>query len=251
MAPLLGYTRSRRGPHHLLITTDAQTPVLAAGFPKVKVISLASPALGASFVELILLFEQEEGTAAFLESDLETFIYILEGSCTVDAGPAQVKRMAAGGYLFIPSRHACTLSGPEKNSRVLVFQRKYKEAPEIAPPRMIVGRSGQIQAQPYGGDPDARVQPFLPDEPTFDMAVSLFTLQPGASLPQVAVHGAEHGILLTQGQGIARVEDSWYPVKEGDALWIGAYAPQWFVATGKTPLQFLFFRESNRLPTLA
>ena len=82
--------------------------------------TLISPALGASFLEYLVLFETEAGKIALPENENETFLYILEGSCTVEAGPAQLKRIAAGGYLFIPARHACTVTSPEKDTLVLI-----------------------------------------------------------------------------------------------------------------------------------
>jgi (S)-ureidoglycine aminohydrolase len=256
MATLLGHTRTRNGARHAVLSSDSHTPHAAAGLEKGRVATLISPRLGASFLVTILAFDTEDGKAAFPENDTETFVYVLEGACTADAGPAQVKRLSAGGYLFVPARQNCNLSSPDAGTRLLIFKKKFQEAPltatgapSLPPPRMIVGRSGQVQPQPYQGDPDTRIQSLLPDEPNFDIAVCLFTFQPGASLPQVTQAAGDHGYLFLQVQGILRLEESWYPVREGDAAWTGAHCPQWFVATGKTPAQFLFIREANRFPS--
>ena len=40
---------------------------------------------------------------------------------------------------------------------------------------------------------------------------------------------------MLEGQGVYRLGDSWYPVREGDAIWMAPYCPQWFVAMGKGP----------------
>lgn len=255
MAILLGHTRTRSGSRHAVLSADSHAPLPAAGLEKGRVTTLISPRLGASFLVTLLEFDGEEAKVSFPEGESETFVYVLEGACTVDAGPAQVKRLSSGGYLFVPPRQNCNLSGPDQGTRLVVFQKKFRDAPltatgtpSLPPPRMIVGRSGQVQPQPYQGDPDTRFQSLLPDEPNFDIAVLLFTFQPGASLPQVTQAAGDHGFLFLQGQGILRLEESWYPVKEGDVAWTGAHCPQWFVATGKTPAQFLFFREANRFP---
>ncbi|MEZ4556832.1 MAG: hypothetical protein R2851_15010 [Caldilineaceae bacterium] len=34
----------------------------------------------------------------------------------------------------------------------------------------------------------------------------------------VEVHVMEHGLLLLQGHGIYRLNDSWYPIQAGDAV---------------------------------
>ena len=48
------------------------------------------------------------------------------------------------------------------------------------------------------------------------------------------------------GDGIYRMEDSWYPVQAGDAIWMTPYCAQWFVAMGKTPASYLYYKDVNR-----
>ena len=250
MAILLGHTRTRVTSRHALVTQDTLNFLPVVGLTKAKIATLLSSGLGSRFFSGLLLFEND-GAATLQESGTETFLYVLAGGCTVDAGPAQVKRIAPGGYLYIPAHHACILSGAEAETQILIVQKAYRPLPDVPTPRMIVGRGGQVQPQPYQGDPDTRIQPFLPDEPGFDMAVALFTFQPGASFQGAGVHGVEHGLFFLQGQGICRLDDSWYPIKDGDAVWAAPLCPQWFVATGKTPAQFLLFREANRMPEVS
>ena len=81
---------------------------------------------------------------------------------------------------------------------------------------------------------------------SFDMAVNIFNYQPGAHLPFVETHIMEHGLLMLEGKGVYRLEDSWYPVAEGDCIWMAAYCPQWFVAMGKTRASYLYYKNVNR-----
>jgi len=92
------------------------------------------------------------------------------------------------------------------------------------------------------------LQMLLPDNPAFDMAVNIFTFQPGAAPPFVDSHIMEHGSLMLNGQGIYRLESDWYPVQAGDVVWMAPYCPQWFVAMGKTPASFIYFEDVNRDP---
>jgi (S)-ureidoglycine aminohydrolase len=110
----------------------------------------------------------------------------------------------------------------------------------------VVGRENQISGQPYLGDEDALLKILLPDHPSFDMAVNLFTYQPGACLPFVETHIMEHGLLMLDGQGIYRLEDRWYPVTAGDCIWMAPYCPQWFTAMGKSPARYLYYKDVNR-----
>jgi (S)-ureidoglycine aminohydrolase len=58
----------------------------------------------------------------------------------------------------------------------------------------------------------------------------------------------EHGLLMLEGQGVYRLGDSWYPVREGDAIWMAPFCPQWFVAMGKGPARYLYYKDVNRDP---
>ena len=120
--------------------------------------------------------------------------------------------------------------------------------PGIAKPAALVGHARDVKGQPFLGNEDARLQVLLPDQPAFDMAVNIFTYQPGATLPFVETHIMEHGMLILSGQGIYRLDNDWYPVKAGDVIWLGAYCPQWFVAMGKTPASYIYYKDVNRDP---
>jgi (S)-ureidoglycine aminohydrolase len=53
---------------------------------------------------------------------------------------------------------------------------------------------------------------------------------------------------MLAGQGVYRLADSWYPVQEGDVIWMASYCPQWFVAMGKEPARYLYYKDVNRIP---
>ena len=78
------------------------------------------------------------------------------------------------------------------------------------------------------------------------MAVNVFTYQSGAALPFVETHIMEHGLYMSAGQGVYRLNQCWYPVTAGDSIWMAAYCPQWFVAMGKTPARYVYYKDVNR-----
>ena len=110
----------------------------------------------------------------------------------------------------------------------------------------MIGAADRIRGEPFLGDPAACLQELLPDVPAFDLAVNIFTYQPGAMLPLVETHVMEHGLLMLSGQGIYRLEDAWYPVQAGDVIWMAPYCPQWFVAMGKQAASYLYYKNVNR-----
>src|SRR5262249_56729405 len=123
--------------------------------------------------------------------------------------------------------------GAARAARMNVFENR--SAPLAGPPvpKPVVGPERDVAGQPFLGDPDARLQVLLPDEPAFDLAVNVFRFRPGATLPMVEIHVMEHGLLMLEGQGVYRLGDSWYPVRAGDVIWMRSFCPQWFVAMGK------------------
>ena len=85
------------------------------------------------------------------------------------------------------------------------------------------------------------VKKFLPEHPSFDLAVNVMTFQPGTPLPFVETHIMEHGLLMLSGGGVYKVEEVWYPVKEGDVIWMGPllFAVVWSVGQGACELSAL------------
>ena len=43
-----------------------------------------------------------------------------------------------------------------------------------------------------------------------------------------------------------RLGDAWYPVQQGDVIWMAPFCPQWFVAMGKAPARYLYYKDVNR-----
>ncbi len=58
-----------------------------------------------------------------------------------------------------------------------------------------------------------------------DMAINIFTYDPGATLPFVESHVMEHGMMFLEGGGVYRLDADWHPVTAGDAIWLAAYLP--------------------------
>ena len=111
------------------------------------------------------------------------------------------------------------------------------------------GEPFMVLSTPGGDNQDqALLQVLLPDDSRFDMAVNIFTYQPGATLPFVETHIMEHGLLMLAGQGVYRLNGDWHPVQAGDVIWMASYCPQWFVAMGAEPASYIYYKDVNRAP---
>jgi (S)-ureidoglycine aminohydrolase len=240
-----GQTRTRIATRHALIAPDGHVKSNVPGIVGAATTVLISEAMGAKFTQLLVTFGAG-GSATFPASEIETVGYLETGGGTVEIGGAAKQRVAVGSYFFAPAGQPWSLAGAKRGTRLTLFQKKFVPLPGVKAPQAIVGDATRVKGEPFLGDPDARLQVLLPDEPAFDLAVNIFTYQPGATLPFVETHIMEHGLLMLAGQGIYRLEDSWYPVAAGDAIWMAPYCPQWFVAMGKQPASYLYYKDVNR-----
>jgi len=239
-----GHTRTRVAARHALIAPDGHVPSNVPGIAGATAVILINPAMGANFAQLLVTFAAG-GRAALPANDIETCGYFAIGGGTVAIGRLR-KKVAAGGFFFAPAGQAWSITAPRRGTQVTLFQKKYAPLAGTAAPRALIGDAHRVKGQPFLGDPDARLQVLLPDEPAFDMAVNIFTYKSGATLPFVETHVMEHGLIMLSGQGVYRLEDSWYPVAAGDVIWMAPFCPQWFVATGKTSASYLYYKDVNR-----
>jgi (S)-ureidoglycine aminohydrolase len=239
-----GQTRTRIATRHALIAPDGHVKSNIPGITGAATVVLINPPMGARFTQLLVTFESG-GKLSLPGSKLETAGYFETGGGVLAIG-AQKKRCEAGGYFFAPAGEAWSITAPKRGTRVTLFQKIYEALDDMASPGAIIGDAKDVKGEPFLGDPDARLQVLLPDVPAFDLAMNIFTYQSGATLPFVETHIMEHGLLMLAGQGVYRLEDSWYPVAAGDVIWMAPYCPQWFVAMGKTPASYLYYKDVNR-----
>jgi len=243
---VFGSTRSRVTPHHALITPDCFVPTSPPGWEKTKLFVLISPRMGADFTEYLAVMEPG-GRAGQALAGVERVLYVLDGELSLRTPGGDVT-LKTGGFAYLPPDAGDRPFRALSTCRLNVFEKVYSPYPGTKPPALRHGQEQDVVGDAFMGDPDARLKVLLPTTPDFDLAVNVFTYQPGAALPQVEIHVMEHGLLMLEGQGVYRLGDDWYPVKKDDVIWMAPYCPQWFVAMGKTPARYLYYKDVNRDP---
>lgn len=244
MPELFGTTRAHIAARHALITPENHVTSVLPGLTRATAVVLINPAMGAGFAQLLVSFEP--GGGGTLPGDgLETFGYVMSGGLTATLN-GKKHPLTAGGYFFAPPGCPWSLSAAKKGTRLTFFQKRYAGLAGVEPPPPFAGNAEKVQGAPFLGDPAADLKVLLPDMPAHDWAVNLFTYQPGGHLPFVEVHVMEHGLVMLAGAGVYRLEDRWYPVEAGDVIWMAPYCAQWFVAMGKTPARYLYYKDVNR-----
>lgn len=246
--PIFGTTRTKVAARHALIAPDGHVPSTYPGWEGASGLVMLSPGMGANLTQLSISFEDDERAIAVFPADhFEHAIYIESGQCdiiTLEEGTVSLK---PGGYFFAPPETEVIIEG-EAGVRATVFRKAFAPVSGMDTPPIVYGQADDIVGEPFLGNPNALLQTLLPIDPRFDLAMNIFTYQPGATLPFVETHIMEHGLLMLSGQGIYRLEDEYYPVAAGDVIWMAPYCPQWFVAMGDEPASYLYYKDVHRLP---
>lgn len=239
---IFGQTRSRVTSNYALITPDTHVTSPLLNWTKSECVLHISPEMGARFSQYTAKMESG-GTSGLPAAGVQRFIYVQSGSCTVNADTTT--KLASGGFAFFPAgtEHEIVC---DQAATLVVFEKPYVSRNQPPHPTVVIGDSADVPGEPFMGDEDARLQTLLPIEPQFDMAVNIFTYQPGATLPFVEIHTMEHGLLMLAGQGVYRLGEDYFPVGAGDVIWMASYCPQWFVAMGKTPASYIYYKDIHR-----
>jgi len=247
MNPKPGSTRTVVKRNYALITPDGFVPSVLPGWKNAVVIINIAPVMnGPRFTQIqIALDANSTGTGG--TGTLEHFYYVIAGDCTAQLN-GRKHALTAGSYLFLPPKTTFKFFGATKGTKLLVFRKQFEPLAGEKIPGVIFGHADAIKGQPFLGNEDARLQVLLPDQPAFDLAVNIFTYQPNATLPFVETHIMEHGLLMLKGRGIYRLDADKYPVTAGDVIWMASYCPQWFIAKGKTPASYIYYKDVNREP---
>lgn len=242
-----GSTRSRLARNYAFITPDTHVGSAIVGWQKAVAVVHISPELGARFLQYTVTLETD-AVSAPPGDGIERFVFVLEGRVNLAVG-GTTRELAGGQFAYIPpnTKHQVTTdrSATSPAARLEVFEKRFQPG-QFGPPAVCIGDQASLPGEAFQGDSSLRLQTLLPVEPGFDMAVNIFTYDPGGHLPQVEIHVMEHGLLMLEGTGVYRLGDEWFPVQAGDVIWMASYCPQWFAAMGKTPARYLYYKDLHR-----
>ena len=241
------HTRSVVSSRHALIAPDGHVPSAFPGWEEATGFIMLSPAMGASLSQILITFQEDGGSALFVADQKEHAFYVETGTCRIHHGDGEVIELGASGFAFSPAETACRVVG-SRDARVTVFRKDFEPLAGLELPPVTFGHANEVKGEPFLGNERAVLQTLLPIDPRFDLAINIFTYQPGATLPFVETHMMEHGLLMLSGQGIYRLEGAYYPVEPGDAIWMAPYCPQWFAAIGDVPASYLYYKNIHRMP---
>lgn len=242
MYPRLGLTRTIVRRNYALITPDGQVASVLPGWSACTAYVIISAAMGARVTQLMIDCPYG-ATGRGATGENEWFFYLVSGG-----GEINGQELTAGGFAYVPAGGHYQFAAGGPSTRVLIFRKRHAPIDGGAAPGFLTGQENGIAETPFLGDPHARLKSLLPDAAGWDMAVNIFTYDPGATLPFVETHIMEHGMFFLSGSGVYRLDEDWCPVTAGDAIWIAPYCPQWFIAAGPEPARYIYYKDVNRMP---
>ena len=241
MKPSLGQTRSDIRRNHALLTPESHEWITQPDWPGAELAYLITPDMGAKFAMGLVRCADGLTDIPPAPEGIARFIFVLQGEIGFATGPT----LQPDGYAFLPPNEPLTLNASAGASFVL-FEWRFLARGDIPAP--VFGAVADIEGTPLRGDDWLMVQKMLPTDAGFDGEFNIMNFHPGASLAYVETHFMEHGLLMLDGGGVYRLDDQWYPVGAGDAIWMGSHVPQWFGALGREPSRYLIYKNYNRAP---
>jgi (S)-ureidoglycine aminohydrolase len=254
----LVHTRTRVRERYALMPLEGFPFSKLPACPEAQVRVLASPKLGAGFVQMLV--DLPAGVTFPIErrQGVETFYFVLSGNGTTaertapamglrpghQKAPAQLQ-IVPGGFGLIAPGTACDFKAIEPLS-LLLLEKQYESAPGIELFESLHGNEAEVKKEVWADNPHSLLQCLIPDEIRFDLAMNIFTFDPGFGLPIVETHVMEHGLFFLSGKGVYFLGEDWMEVQADDYIWMAPYCPQSFYATGPTPSRYLYYKNVNR-----
>ena len=242
-------TRSVVRPNHAIISPDGHINSNVPGWTGCTVNVIINEQMGARLCQTLVTLTAEGQLIGETQAS-QIFFYVIEGQ--VEASVANAKHiLPAGQFVYVPLGQRYHFRQATAGTKLLTFHKVYEPLAGQPTPGVVWGdRKDAPYPDSYMNDPALHIQELLPNVPGFDMAVNIFTYDRGGHLPMVETHIMEHGLLYLEGQAIYMLDQQWYPVKAGDAIWMAPYCQQWATAMGQEPSVYIYYKNVNRFPTV-
>lgn len=210
---------------------------------------LAAPAIGfgTAFIHYLIYLDQGGGCdAPEFEAKVEGFVFVLEGQLAVTID-GQVHELTAGGYAFIPAgMNWAVVNRAVPIAKFMWIRKAYEpNGDHVAKP--VVGNDASV-APTYSPVTRQKWTSYLipTDDMAYDMHMNIISFGPGMNIPFIEAHIMEHGLYMLQGRGLYLLNEEWHEVEAGDFIWMRAFCPQAFQASGDVPARYLLYKNVNR-----
>ena len=222
------------------------------GLEGCRVSIVASPKMGASFVEYLVEAAPGGGTVFPFgqQEGVETFFAVVEGEGLLGCGQ-ELAPVGAGGYQYAPAGMGLSFrntgSAPLK---AILYKQRFVPGPGLAEPAPVRGNYQEIPFREYDAMANVWIKDLLPLSMEYDMNFHILSFAPGGCHPFVETHVQEHGAYILEGEGCYLLDQDWQMIKKGDFLWFGPYVAQAAYGVGRVPFTYLYSKDCNRDPEI-
>ena len=234
---------------YALIDVDGTVKNTIPGFVGCDITILASPKMGASFVDYVATVHPGGGNrTGFGDDGIECLLYVFSGELYVQVGGKEAA-LTAGGYAFSsPLETLCFENRSQNPAEILLYKRRYKPAKGVGMPASIIGNAHDLEVIAYEGMKEVSFCSFLPTENlSYDMNFHILSFEAGASHGYVETHVQEHGAYVYSGAGMYNLGNEWMPVVKGDYLFMASYVQQAAYGTSTDePFAYIYSKDCNR-----
>src|SRR5687767_2349228 len=205
----LVHSRTRVRQRYALMPLEGFPVSRLPAWPDAQVKVLASPALGAQFVQYLI--DLPAGSRGSFPADglLETFFFVLSGAGRFSDGAGVEVPLKPGSYGLTPPGMDSDVAAAGEALRLVVLRKRYEPAPGVDLFRGYYANEAEVKKEVWADNPHSLLQTLIPDEFRYDMAMNVFTFSPGHGLPIVETHVMEHGLLFLEGKGVYFLDGEW------------------------------------------
>jgi (S)-ureidoglycine aminohydrolase len=205
---------------------------------------LASPQIGARFVQHELHLHPGGGTLKPIADELEHFLFVLEGRLELRLEGTE-DTLASGGYAWLPPGRAYEMTNrTDATSRVIWLRRRYLPDELGSLPDALIAFEKDVPALPEDTYLEQHLIPF--ENPAFDFAMNILNFEPGIRFGSAEAHVMEHGLYILAGEGVYWLNGDFHTVQVDDFIYMAPYCPQYFFSTGTERTRYLLYKDVNR-----
>ncbi len=242
-------TRAVVRKNYAVIPPEGLVNNVVPGIENCRISIIASPKMGASFVQYLITANEGGGTTRPFgtESNTEVFIYVISGHGKFCAEGKEYDA-PAGAYLFVPAGTGLEFVNTDAEPMRLILYKQVFIPNEFLPmPKSVYGNLNEVEYREYDEMANVFIKDCLPiDDQSYDMNFHVLSFLPGGCHPFVETHVQEHGAYILEGEGCYLLDDNWSMIKEGDFIWFGPYVAQAAYGVGTKPFTYIYSKDCNR-----
>jgi (S)-ureidoglycine aminohydrolase len=195
---------------------------------------------------LVAMLPGGRNSQGFGGDGVETFVYVLSGEIRAGDGD-ESHALDKGGYLYVPGHKKMFLENMAARSELFLYKRRYMPLKGYRP-HTVSGNVRQLSSADYEGMKDVHITDLLPvGDLAFDMNFHILSFDRGASHGYIETHVQEHGALILSGEGMYNLNNEWVPVRQGDYIFMAAYALQAGYGVGPNDsFSYLYSKDCHR-----